>query len=501
VRFHERAHTAIVVTAVAGACTQSGTELSVAPTLSSLAVAPLELVPAFSPDVHDYVVRCGPGGNSVSVIMSAPPGVVATVRPVDTPTAVTSGGVSMSVKEDESIVVDVANSGGGTDQYRIRCLPHDFPWITVQKHPEAGTPTPGWYVLGNATPARNESGYVVVLDSRGTPVWYRRVASSGVVSTDVLPDGALAYVADLGTYGSDPNARYVVQRLSPWQSRTVAAVGAPIDEHELRMLPNGDVLVFAYENLPGVDLRGLQTFGTDATIADCTVQEIDPDGKLVWLWRASDHLDPVHESTGPVAYPMGATTVVDVFHFNSIDVEATGNLLLSSRNTSAVFYVERPSGRVRWKLGGAPYSKDGAQIVRVVDDPEGGFGSQHDARFQPDGHVSIFDDHTDLSGPARGVEYAIDFAAGTARVAWSYAGPLSAFAMGSFRRYPDGSNVIAWGMSSDPTTFAEAFTETDDAGHDLMDVTFEQGDSTYRAFKAPLAALDLGVLRATAGRP
>ena len=498
-RSPERAALAIVFTTMAGACTESGTALDVSPTLSSLAVAPLEISPAFSPDVHDYVVRCAPGGNSLSVIMSAPPGVVATVRPVVAPTAVNAAGVSMSVEEGDPIVVDVA-SGGRTDQYWVRCLPHDFPWITVQKHPEAGTPTPGWYVLGNATPAHNETGFVVVLDARGTPIWYRQVGSAGAFSTDVLPDSALAYVAALGYYGADSDARYVVQRLSPWQSRTIAAVGAPIDEHELRLLPNGDVLVFAYQQLADVDLRGLQSFGADATILDCAVQEIDPAGRLIWEWRASEHVDPVRESTGPSALPMGATSVIDVFHFNSIDVDAAGNLLLSARNTSSVFYVDRATGRVRWKLGGTAFSKDGAQTIRVVDDPEGGFGSQHDARFQQNGHVSVFDDHSGLQGPARGVEYAIDFDSGTARIAWSYPGLQNASAMGSFRRYPDGSNIIAWGIPSDPTSFAGAFTEVDDAGHDLLDVNFEQGDATYRAFKVPLAALDLGVLRATAGR-
>ncbi|HEX8794738.1 MAG TPA: arylsulfotransferase family protein [Polyangiaceae bacterium] len=499
-RFPERVLHALAVAAIAGGCTESGTALNVAPTLSSLAVEPLELVPAFSPDVHDYVVRCGPGGSSVSVVTEAPPGVVATVRPLDAPTAVRTTGVSMNVEEDQPIIVDVSSSAGN-DAYWVRCLPHDFPWLTVQTHPEAGTRAPGWYVLGNATPARNETGFVMVLDSRGTPVWYRRVATGGALSTDVLADGVIAYVPALGYYGTDPSARYVLQQLSPWQSRTISAVDAPIDEHELRILPNGDVLVFAYEQLPGVDLQGLQSFGSDETIADCTVQEIDPQGKLVWRWRASDHVDPARESTGPEADPMGATTVVDVFHFNSIDVDAHGNLLLSSRNTSAVYYVERPGGRVLWKLGGAPYSKDGAQIIRVVGDPEGGFGSQHDARFQAEGHVSMFDDHTGLAGAARGIEYAIDFGAGTARVAWSYIGPGNAGALGSFRRYPDGSSVIAWGLPSDPTRFAGAFTEVDGAGHDLMDVTFQQGDSTYRAFKVPQPTLDISVLRATAGRP
>jgi hypothetical protein len=189
-----------------------------------------------------------------------------------------------------------------------------------------------------------------------------------------------------------------------------------------------------------------------------------------------------------------------VFHLNSIDVDASGNLLVSSRNTDAVYYVERATGKIAWKLGGTATNKDGAQIIRVTGDPETSFGRQHDARFQPGGHVSMFDDHTDLPGTARAIEYAIDLGAGTAQPVWEYRGPQDMAAMGGFRRY-GGTNVVAWGLPSDLTTFSGAFTEVDDDGHDLLDVTFARGDSTYRAVKVPLGDLDLDVMRATAGRP
>jgi hypothetical protein len=69
-------------------------------------------------------------------------------------------------------------------------------------------------------------------------------------------------------------------------------------------------------------------------------------------------------------------------------------------------------------------------------------------------------------------------------------------AMGSFRILPDGSRVIGWGLVP-----GAGFTEVDVAGNDLADLTFLDGNTTYRAIKVPLGAFDLGALRSTAGLP
>lgn len=482
------------------ACSDSGTELGSAPALLSLEAAPLRLSPAFSPDIHDYVVRCGPGPNSLQMVTRAAPGTVATIDAPSAPSSVQPGTVSLDVYEDQAVVVDVT-AGDVTQSYWVRCLPHDFPALEVSFHPDAGTPSPGWYLLGNAAPARSDDGFAIVLNGNGTPVWYRRASNSGVFNVDRRSDGSISYISNLGVFGSDPTASYVLQALDPWQSRTIAAVHAPTDEHELQMLPNGDALVLSYPLVTGVDLTGLTGYGPGSTLADCAIQEVAPDSKLVWQWRASDHIDPVQESTGAESIPVGGQNVVDAFHLNSIDVDAAGNLLVSARNLDAVFSIDRASGRIRWKMGGAPYSKDGARLVRVVDDPQGSFRRQHDARLLPSGDVTVFDDHTTGQGVARGVEYAVDLAAGTARLVWEYRGQVPAEAMGSFRRYTDGSSLIAWGLSSQPLSFAGTFTEVDAKGNALLDVTFIEGDSTYRAVKVPIDALDLDVMRRTAGHP
>ena len=114
--------------------------------------------------------------------------------------------------------------------------------------------------------------------------------------------------------------------------------------------------------------------GPNATIQDCTILEIDPSGQVVWTWAASDHFDPAVSSTyaqtgfGPSAILADGGTSYDVFHCEAIDIDpANGNLLVSSRNMDSVFYVERASGRVVWKMGGAPETKDDSVYVTVPD--------------------------------------------------------------------------------------------------------------------------------------
>jgi hypothetical protein len=274
------------------------------------------------------------------------------------------------------------------------------------------------------------------------------------------------------------------------------AVGSPTDLHEFRLLPNGDHLIFTYVMKTGVDLTGLQAFGAGETMVDVQIQELDPGGDLVWTWNASDHIDPVQESLEPAADTVNGATVIDVYHLNAIDVDAAGNLLVSSRHANAVFYVNKATGTVLWKLGGTTYNKDGASHIAVVNDPESTFSMQHDARFRPNGDVSLFDDHGAGEGLARGVEYAVDFTAGTATPVFQYLGLGQSQYEGSFRRDSDGESVIGWGyVANDP----RIITEINAAGQDVFDVA-SSGTNSYRAIKVPVAQLDIGLLRANTAK-
>ena len=95
-----------------------------------------------------------------------------------------------------------------------------------------------------------------------------------------------------------------------------------------------------------MDLRSLG-LAPNQTIVDCLIEEVTAAGRLVWRWRASDHVS-VAESIHPYPVTVDRQLAYDVFHCNSIDQDpSTGDLLLSVHNTDAVYRIERSTRRDR----------------------------------------------------------------------------------------------------------------------------------------------------------
>lgn len=428
-----------------------------APDVFRIDVTPLALSPKFSASTFDYVVRCAAGPNPVLVTVIDSNG--STTTPV-------------TLTEDEDYVVR---------GYHIRCLPHDFPPITIGGN---GAPTPGWYLLNSLT-------YAMVLDTNGTPVWYAH--GTAVLDVESLASNHVSFFPNAtGSFGENPASAFRLDWLDVAEVHQVFAVSTPTDGHELRRLPDGSHLLFTYSDIPHTNLAGLGTFGADETIVDCSIQQIDPQGTVTWTWSARDHVDPITETIEPIVTSLGE---VDVFHCNSIDVDATGNLLVSLRDTNAVYYIDRATNMILWKLGGTSTNEDGAAWIAVAADPQGTFNEQHDARFAPNGHVTLYDDHGgSQTGLARGVDYLVDVAKKTATFSWQYLGTAQAKYEGSFRRQADGESVIGWGYVPKDT---RVLTEVDAQGHDVFDVSFG-GEVSYRAVKVAKTELDIGLLRASA---
>jgi len=289
-------------------------------------------------------------------------------------------------------------------------------------------------------------------------------------------------------------AGFQLDLLDVAQTKKVQAVTTPTDGHELRLLSDGSHLLFTYSLVPHTNLTGLSTFGKDETMVDCSIQRVDPAGKVTWTWSAADHIDPITETLDPLTTSTGE---IDVFHCNSIDVDSIGNMLVSLRETNAVYYIDHLTGTIQWKLGGSPTNKDGAAWIQIVNDPQVGFSEQHDARFAPNGHVTLFDDHCGVqTGVARGVDYYVDVSNKKATFSWQYLGTGQSKYEGSFRRYSDGESVIGWGYNPKDT---RVLTEVDAQGQDIFDVSLG-GEVSYRAIKVPKSELDPSLLRASAGK-
>ena len=221
--------------------------------------------------------------------------------------------------------------------------------------------------------------------------------------------------------------------------RQVATIGGAnglaADLHELVLTPEGTALVTAY----GQTVADLRAVGGPAAGAVYfgAVQEIDiATGSSLFEWRSIDHVavdeTQVTIGTGPLDY----------FHINSIDVDPEdGNLLISARNTWAIYKIDRTTGAVVWRLGGkrSDFSMG----------PETSFAWQHDARAHGNGELTLFDDGAapPVAPQSRALRLAVDATARTATLTTAFTHParLLAQSQGNFQRLADGGGIVGWG--------------------------------------------------------
>ena len=453
--------------ALAGLLAVAATPVAPAYAARSVTAAP-GLRPAFRTAFLDYTVRCTPGA-PVRLTIHPPAG-----------TRVSVGG-GPSHRHEFTASVDLAPgraaalrfvAAGDSRTYRVRCLPDDFPPWRVRRH---GTPEAAWYlVTPNIQPG---GGYAIVFDRHGVPVWWVRHRPAPF-NMDLWPNGHFTWTNYVAL---SPNAdRYGEWTLGGRLVRTHHAVGPSTNHHDLQFLPNGNALLIAYPTRDGVDLS---RFGgpEDATVLDSEIQEVDPQGRLVWSWNTNDHiaLDEGErwlrrQIDKPVVHTSDGRPVYDLVHLNSVERDGR-RVVFSARYLEAVYAIDRATHAVAWKLGGTRTSRS----LTIEGDPYANrdFGGQHDARILDRGRsVTFFDNGTLRDRPARAVEFALHLKRRAARlrqdVRLPAAGP--SHCCGGARLLPGGNWVVSWGDTP-------WITELTPGGRRVLSIRFLGRYASYRA--------------------
>lgn len=304
---------------------------------------------------------------------------------------------------------------------------------------------------------------VMILDAEGALVWLHRVPGRSAAAfqpTRFHGKPALSWWEGVIEDGLGDGEFVIVDQNYREVARIRTAV-RPTDLHELFLTGRDTAYVLTVDH---VERDG-------QPITDMLVEEVDVEsGRTLWTWRASDHI-ALDESVEPVP----GEGAWDYVHFNSIDVDADGDLVLSARHTDAVYKVSRRNGDIIWRLGG---------IRSDFELPEGAvFRKQHDARVHPGGLLSLFDNATkdveDTAQP-RGLLFRLDERAGTAELVRQLPPPraINASSQGNFDLSDAGTATIGWGSANLVTGYAE-----DDAT--TFDAAMPGGFSSYRAYRGP----------------
>ena len=328
------------------------------------------------------------------------------------------------------------------EKSRVR-PPADFPLSRFESlHPAP----PGLFVVTFSNPA-DKRPWVIVFDSKGVPRWWYSPDTRALWG-QVLGNGDLVWARSFGDgYGLDPRMAHEVRTESGRLVRLVSTKGSIVDGHEYRGLANGNVLLDTY--VP--ETADLRRFGGPkrAAIASAEVQEVDPAGNVVWHWNSRGHIGL--RETGRwwrsvLSNPRRRLQreIFDPVHINSIEPRGSGEVVISTRHTDAVYGIDRATGEINWKLGGTPTGKS----LRVTGDPATKLlGGQHDARIDRRGRLTIFDNGKDRPRRPRVVFYRLDLNQGRAL----YRGQLNdpevkrSHCCGSARETSDGGWLVSWG--------------------------------------------------------
>jgi len=467
--------------------------------------------PEFGIDDVDYAVQCAvQGTNQLQLHLDLLPGVTALVRGVP----VGSGDFRLAVPDDSSVEV-VLQRGTTTKRHLFRCLPFDFPKLTVAN---PGASAQGWILTTLAV--GTDASYTVIMDERGAPVWYKR-STEALINLQPFRNGQLVastqpdFPAQFFGIPTDDLVHWPfgLDGVVTGELGTDDETAFPVDHHEFIDGPGDGWTIISYPFRPGVDTTGMLPvpgpFGSPGgqigdNVLDSDIRELDAAGVMVWEWTSADHFSPA-ETTFPQRfgrYP-GLPKEVDLIHVNSMQRQPGGDYVLSARHLDAVFRVDRqsPTGQVQWILGSLPSDPaapgyvanlGGATRLRIIGDPFNGPRRPHDAQLNGD-ILTMYDNRTGTGQPARVVMYQIDEPAGTATMIRQILQPagLTSGALGSARFAADGSVFINWGQ------LQPMFTELDAAGNTLLSIRSQVG--TFRAIKVPKSTFTIDQLRAATG--
>jgi hypothetical protein len=340
--------------------------------------------------------------------------------------------------------------------------------VTTQAHDTH----PGYIFVAPENGDAGQGGSMIV-DDRGEVVWFRPPQGRYGRAHDLKVQSyrgksVLTWMDGLNEYGIFDHSYREIARLSAGNGYN--------GDHEFLISPQDTALILIYDPVPW-DLSSIGGLKNDR-VWQGIVQELDIEsGEVLFEWHSLEHvgLDETYATVSQDGRPG-----LDYFHVNSIEVDHDSNLIVSARQTFTVYKIDRNTGEVMWRLGGKKSDFEMGPGTR--------FAFQHDARRQPDGTITVFDNGTTIFHDnvpeaveeSRGIVLELDEEQMNASLVHEYTHPDKqyAHASGNVQLLPNGNVFVGWGR-------ALVFSECSRDGKLLFDARLPPHNRSYRYFRFP----------------
>ncbi|SMX67206.1 MULTISPECIES: arylsulfotransferase family protein [unclassified Brevibacterium] len=343
--------------------------------------------------------------------------------------------------------------------------------------------------------ADDEKSWVggLILDSAGEPVWIRHGSGQmwDLRVQEYQDEPVLTWWEGLAE--TPETAGEVVMLDDSYNEIARVGMGGDLahktaDLHETTITEDGTMLLLSYIKTQ-TDLSPVDG-PKDGWVWEGVVQEVDiASGDPVVEWRSLDDV-PVDQTQSKIKDGEGTEEEpFDYIHLNSVSEDDDGGaLLVSARNTHAMYQLDRKTTGLNWVLGGSASDFEMGQGAT--------FAWQHDAIRREDGTITLFDNHAaPRLGDTRGLRLDVDEGKKKVTVDTEYPAPddRSSGSQGNLQELDNGNVFIGWG--SEPY-----FSEFTSDGKLLYDATFT-GGSNYRAYRFDWEATPSAPPTATKSEP
>ncbi|MBN1838372.1 MAG: aryl-sulfate sulfotransferase [Spirochaetales bacterium] len=214
-----------------------------------------------------------------------------------------------------------------------------------------------------------------------------------------------------------------------WDSELVWKASVPYQNHDIRPLRNGNVLYHSYhpDGILSAETADRMKGGRAGTEFEGQmwgdmIHEVDRQGKIVWDWKASEHLDPELDRScaleNRTLWP----------YINSLFECADGTVLVTLRAASEVVRIDRRTGDVTARYG------------------KGCITHPHDARELENGNILLFDNGSHRKEYKPSYSRVVEIDPVRDEVVWQYKAPFASDfyspVCGGCERQSNGNTVI-----------------------------------------------------------
>ena len=319
-------------------------------------------------------------------------------------------------------------------------------------------------------------GMLAVVDAEGEVIWYYH-SDSRITDYRPISNGNIVFITsdnrliEIDSLGNTVASWVAKNRPDGPPTDDSIPVDAQTFHHSFQEYPNGDFLILTTE------IRELPNYYTSETdvnaprktqrVVGDVVMRMTRDGKILWKWKAFDHLDPYKIGYLSFSYywvRRGLDDTVDWSHANAVRIVDDGDsFLVNFRMISGIAKVGVESQEIEWMAISNPEDM-GDKLKNKTFSLKGGdewFWMPHAPWITDRGTLLIFNNDNFGSRPfnsakppsairTRAEEYEMDEENKTLRKIWEskFHGeePLRSWAMGSVQPLPNGNVFVGYGF-------------------------------------------------------